>query len=107
MVLRAESSHCIGSSPRLRGTPIEQSPGNIFYRFIPAFAGNATCAGCWADWLPVHPRVCGERTIGMGSLAEFDGSSPRLRGTHLQSNLGSYGRRFIPAFAGNAPFPSP
>ncbi len=51
---------------------------------------------------PVHPRVCGERThIDALTLAET-GSSPRVRGTHLQAPDKHRTSRFIPACAGNA-----
>ena len=71
-------------------------------RFIPAFAGNAVDDGNARRYHPVHPRVCGERSlIVLQLLAQF-GSSPRLRGTREADNAALDQVRFIPAFAGNA-----
>ena len=68
---------------------------------IPAYAGNtAVCNGssaCKRD----HPRVCGEHGSPAQVTCTRPGSSPRMRGTHvdrigLLSHLG-----IIPAYAGN------
>ena len=91
-----------GSSPRVRGTPhlIEFFIYNP--RFIPACAGNAALFREFMVRLPVHPRVCGERTAHTYRVIFAAGSSPRVRGTRkmLASRLPE--RRFIPACAGNA-----
>ena len=92
-----------GSSPRLRGTHVGPHPADLHNRFIPAFAGNA--------WPPVpgmpagsvHPRVCGERISLSDGAVKRGGSSPRLRGTRDDHHRRVDRRRFIPAFAGNAP----
>ena len=70
-----------GSSPRMRGTRLEQA-GNI-----PGFA--------------VHPRACGEHDVVAAHIRNVGGSSPRMRGT-LRIGIG-FGNlcRFIPAHAGN------
>ena len=52
---------------------------------------------------PVHPRACGERPATAKASGIATGSSPRLRGTHLESVLVGLAGRFIPAPAGNAP----
>ena len=49
-----------GSSPRLRGTPIELFGIAFFNRFIPAPAGNTQNAAISTITSPVHPRACGE-----------------------------------------------
>ncbi len=96
----ASRSH--GSSPRVRGTPRHPRPRRHAHRFIPACAGNAgRSTGCRAT-PPVHPRVCGER-YGEDAAQELDcGSSPRVRGTRVDLQLGIVLDRFIPACAGNA-----
>ena len=50
---------------------------------------------------PVHPRACGERTLGETHIPDLFGSSPRLRGTDGWRWRRSDQRRFIPAPAGN------
>ena len=117
-----------GSSPRVRGTLRRHDRRQLFHRFIPACAGNASgstdmpcpCAGssprvlgtrraCSSgeQALTVHPRVCGERSTER-LLVQLDaGSSPRVRGTpHQHPPLVSI-QRFIPACAGNAVNASP
>ncbi len=92
-----------GSSPRQRGTPTTWDPEPGCPRFIPAPAGNAVEWRLSCLHPPVHPRASGERVGGIGLYNDGTGSSPRQRGTPVQSR-GSYGgRRFIPAPAGNAP----
>ena len=72
-----------GSSPRLRGTLHADNEGLGRLRFIPAVAGNAGWFPCRPSPGTVHPRGCGERSIIWGNMWDHDGSSPRLRGTHL------------------------
>ena len=90
-----------GSSPRLRGTPIQ--PGCRFAspRFIPASAGNTRTTARASTTGPVHPRVCGEHACGEGRARVLVGSSPRLRGTRHQRRAPQRDGRFIPASAGN------
>ena len=71
-------------------------------RFIPACAGNAFIAAASAAPLTVHPRVCGERFWPSVRSYTRPGSSPRVRGTHMEIFCTVRIRRFIPACAGNA-----
>ena len=90
-----------GSSPRLRGTlrlPILHAP---IYRFIPAPAGNTLQYRRTLAHTSVHPRACGEHRHSKSLVQETDGSSPRLRGTHLDRVSDQSYYRFIPAPAGN------
>ena len=91
-----------GSSPRVRGTPLQDWPSRPRHRFIPACAGNAYHPHSPISSAPVHPRVCGERLSQQGAQPLLAGSSPRVRGTHLNFALHSANTRFIPACAGNA-----
>ena len=81
MIVLAVISFSAGSSPRVRGTELSVSLKLFLTRFIPAGAGNG-----WTQWesktqKAVHPRGCGERTLGSGSAKSYAGSSPRVRGT--------------------------
>ncbi len=60
-----ESTGCTGSSPRVRGTRRQTDSGNATRRFIPACAGNAVEHTHRAAPMPVHPRVCGERSVAL------------------------------------------
>ena len=90
-----------GSSPRLRGTPELVALAFGPRRIIPAPAGN-TVALCKPPWTcSDHPRACGEHGRENDVVRVVDGSSPRLRGTHLQHNRTTLRNRIIPAPAGN------
>ena len=51
-----------GSSPRLRGTPLQQYAQDGLKRFIPAPAGNTQRGAVLKLGITVHPRACGEHT---------------------------------------------
>ncbi len=91
----------VGSSPRLRGTPLVVHFAVPHGRFIPAFAGNTIDPDRGYRARPVHPRVCGEHRAWVPQMRRRVGSSPRLRGTPGDSAAGGRALRFIPAFAGN------
>ena len=92
-----------GSSPRMRGTPVDVIVVGRNERFIPAYAGNAIALSVPASRLSVHPRVCGERLPRNSKMTPPTGSSPRMRGTLDVQTRGLIPVRFIPAYAGNAP----
>ena len=96
------SARRYGSSPHTRGTLLESTTRLKQNRFIPAYAGNAA-RGIWSGpcW-PVHPRIRGERTPWDSCCWAVVGSSPHTRGTHSQAAAVCAGKRFIPAYAGNA-----
>ena len=92
----------VGSSPRVRGTPLLCGLLALPCRFIPARAGNAIAGLKAPPALPVHPRACGERCPTCETPASATGSSPRVRGTLLVPGIDQRVQRFIPARAGNA-----
>ena len=96
----------LGSSPRLRGTPVIKPPGPYAERFIPAPAGNAAVVAPSPIPITVHPRACGERRHQPDAATGPLGSSPRLRGTPGTPAPGHASGRFIPAPAGNARVPA-
>ncbi len=91
-----------GSSPRVRGTLAGLRAHPVVSRFIPACAGNARGWQHRRGQPSVHPRVCGERFVGVPLNASILGSSPRVRGTPIPQRHRFSQRRFIPACAGNA-----
>ena len=72
-----------GSSPRLWGTLLCESPHFIQNRFIPTLVGNSFFAIVTGSKPTVHPHACGELTILFGVQVTVYGSSPRLWGTLL------------------------
>ena len=91
-----------GSSPHARGTHIKPLFAFATTRFIPACAGNADAALLDQDRRSVHPRMRGERCVGVRSAARARGSSPHARGTRARFRKTAADIRFIPACAGNA-----
>ena len=90
-----------GSSPRARGTPIQDRSSAAPRRFIPACAGNTSPIEDQYSIDPVHPRVRGEHLTRNEAQAHFRGSSPRARGTQFVPHPFRERCRFIPACAGN------
>ena len=91
-----------GSSPRVWGTLARGRVCVRVLRFIPACVGNATHPAASSSRTPVHPRVCGERSVGSGVLGWLFGSSPRVWGTPPPPPDRRTTDRFIPACVGNA-----
>ncbi len=101
-VHRSQTPQGVGSSPRVRGTPWDSKSSMRASRFIPAGAGNAAEDFAHSKLLSVHPRGCGERKGHELLVVGQVGSSPRVRGTHPDSQGRAIEYRFIPAGAGNA-----
>ena len=96
-----KSSAGRGSSPRMRGTQINNMFGADGIRIIPADAGN-TYAGTPVEVAHEdHPRGCGEHPCYMYCVPGLKGSSPRMRGTHHLVIVDCMDDRIIPADAGN------
>ena len=94
-----------GSSPRVRGTPVQRGDKREVRRFIPACAGNSTSNDQTPTPRAVHPRVCGELINAAHADTLNGGSSPRVRGTPSPREPCPRASRFIPACAGNSPDP--
>ncbi len=71
----------IGSSPRVRGTRVDDLPDCLPRRIIPACAGNTLGSRRAKHGQADHPRVCGEHPSIATHAAASGGSSPRVRGT--------------------------
>ena len=94
-------SDCTGSSPRMRGTRTQNALSCDVWGIIPAYAGNTEDASLTLSIVEDHPRVCGEHRGDGAGRSGYEGSSPRMRGTH---RLGLHRRNqqgIIPAYAGN------
>ena len=71
----------LGSSPRMRGTPVQRRSEHHQRRIIPAHAGNTANTSHTSASAGDHPRACGEHLSRPCTMARFQGSSPRMRGT--------------------------
>ena len=98
---RADPRERAGSSPRMRGTPASAMPPMTASRLIPTYAGNTLERSRRTAPKPAHPHVCGEHRSIVGSLSMWNGSSPRMRGTHAHGHRIIFLRRLIPTYAGN------
>ena len=91
----------LGSSPRMRGTHTAKIVCRDVVGIIPAYAGNTGSLFQPAIRLEDHPRVCGEHTYPYTFRNGKQGSSPRMRGTHVAGNATPVDSGIIPAYAGN------
>ena len=96
------SSTAAGSSPRVRGTPIQVNSAHALVRIIPACAGDAKRVSNIGKMAPDHPRVCGGRFSSTITVHYSAGSSPRVRGTRALLHVAEALHRIIPACAGDA-----
>ena len=69
-----------GSSPRMRGTRVEEVGFRLRTGIIPADAGSTYCTVGICSVAQDHPRGCGEHDPQQGSLLRGARSSPRMRG---------------------------
>ena len=72
-----------GSSPRVWGTCNGKPSGVAYFRFIPTCVGNISDFLMCADFLSVHPHVCGEHGSRPKKQKRKGGSSPRVWGTYV------------------------
>ena len=91
----------MGSSPRMRGTRGHGRKLAYERGIIPAYAGNTRGSAISPRFSRDHPRVCGEHPVDRIIKRANEGSSPRMRGTHIEVDLVNLRVGIIPAYAGN------
>ena len=101
LVFAAVALSTVGSSPRMRGTPVTDYRGATYHGIIPAYAGNTNACTSPSEYLEDHPRVCGEHHQQPRKELTMTGSSPRMRGTRRPDKRVRWVRGIIPAYAGN------
>ena len=90
----------IGSSPRVRGKPVQRGVHQRVSRIIPARAGQTPRPSVRLPLPPDHPRACGANQPVRRDDGLRPGSSPRVRGKpHAVSGF-AFASRIIPARAG-------
>ena len=89
-----------GSSPRMRGSRIQEIEGEQLAGIIPAHAGLTTRMLGAASARGDHPRACGAHTRTSSRHAREVGSSPRMRGSHVNPHARFSAVGIIPAHAG-------
>ena len=90
-----------GSSPRMRRTGHGRPHGQLFTRFISAYAENRDSGTSQPPDHPVHLRVCGEQPTDPVCSPINGGSSPRMRRTGISRLIYPSSVRFISAYAEN------
>ena len=85
----------------MRGTPPCEAANGAVIGIIPACAGNTRHTRPPVARHGDHPRVCGEHSAANFSTPEFEGSSPRVRGTLHTPSFPLARTGIIPACAGN------
>ena len=90
-----------GSSPHVRGARHFGVCGKPRVGIIPACAGSTCRASSPRRCARDHPRMCGEHRAIHDHLSVNEGSSPHVRGAHLQQHRTVVDRGIIPACAGS------
>ena len=99
--------HVPGSSPRMRGAQSSVDNHIDEDRIIPADAGSTRLASVSCAPSGDHPRGCGEHPNAVAVNEMQQGSSPRMRGAHIDPIKRPDIKRIIPADAGSTPnFPT-
>jgi len=94
-----------GSSPRMWGTHLLQSPFSKRGGFIPTHVGNSSAISISTPDIAVHPHACGELLTTQPQIDLRCGSSPRMWGTRYNTGNVSSATRFIPTHVGNSTTP--
>ena len=95
-----ETAFDSGSSPRMRGSHIQQFVLVPSIGIIPAHAGLTRRDGRHRRACRDHPRACGAHLSDGLSYQLSEGSSPRMRGSRQCGRHGKTHRGIIPAHAG-------
>ena len=100
-----------GSSPHVRGAPLDASDDLVCSGIIPACAGSTSVATRNQDCPRDHPRMCGEHQTGAVAITRRSGIIPACAGSttctgHLVGGLRDHPRMCGEHKFGGALFPS-
>ena len=90
----------VGSSPRMRGKPMQTADKVDEHRIIPAHAGQTRPRPRTPVSPTDHPRACGANGSMTCAFRSCSGSSPRMRGKLVHLRSFRCRLRIIPAHAG-------
>ena len=90
-----------GSSPRMRGAPVQIVHVAGIGGIIPAYAGSTWNSVLRTSVSKDHPRVCGEHDGNISGDTVMPGSSPRMRGALGLAHGVPVFQGIIPAYAGS------
>ena len=93
-------SHDMGSSPRVRGSPLVLTAAYNHHGIIPAGAGLTLAMRLAVCANRDHPRGCGAHRDAWDSPSIVKGSSPRVRGSRGRPPQEGQREGIIPAGAG-------
>ena len=89
-----------GSSPRMRGKPVDDFQLDRAGGLIPAHAGKTNVLVLQLSNRGAHPRACGENDHEIEDAIREMGSSPRMRGKRFDAHSSAGIGGLIPAHAG-------
>ena len=81
------AENAAGSSPRMRGAPLEVRRPGREGGIIPAYAGSTPTKLVRDEAPRDHPRVCGEHPRTPSAVTPSVGSSPRMRGAPARATF--------------------
>ena len=90
----------VGSSPRMRGKPVQRLSRRSGPGLIPAHAGKTTRKPLHSASHRAHPHACGENVRRSSLSSRTWGSSPRMRGKLHSAEAPLEAAGLIPAHAG-------
>ena len=92
----------VGSPPPMRGKETQAVPNIKTSRITPAYAGKSFLRTFPCPFPQDHPRLCGEKSIGLTAHGTCWGSPPPMRGKARNWTLWSCRKRITPAYAGKS-----
>ena len=90
-----------GSSPHVRGARRVGMDASVFRGIIPACAGSTGSKPASTSSMRDHPRMCGEHRTPPPTYQWRPGSSPHVRGAHIDPRQRYFTTGIIPACAGS------
>ena len=88
----------------MRGKVFSHLPSIVNKGITPAYAGKSPRVAVSSEIQKDHPRLCGEKHLGIVKLKNARGSPPPMRGKALSIHKTGSVSRITPAYAGKSIF---